>query len=313
MATLTTPQPPTTSPRDDAILLHKAFKGFGCDTPAVINLLAHRDSTQRALIAREYKAMYSEDLSKRLSSELSGNTKKALLLWLPDPATRDATIVRQSLAASDLRAATEVICSRTPSQIALFKQAYHTLFRTQLERDIGLYTSGDLGNLLGAFVTARRHEGFEFDMLAAENDAKTLFRAGEKRLGTDEAKFVEIFAGRSRAHLNAVSAAYQNMYGNTLRKAVKKETSGNFEHGLKTILECADHPGRYFARILHKAMKGMGTDDGTLLRVVVTRAEIDLVYVKMEYQNKYGKSLSEAVKSETSGNFRAFLLALIGH
>ncbi|KAL6179958.1 hypothetical protein ACLB2K_046629 [Fragaria x ananassa] len=63
--------------------------------------------------------------------------------------------------------------------------------------------------------------------------------------------------------------------------------------------------------MLHKAMKGLGTDDSTLLRVVVTRAEIDMVYVKMEYQNKYGKSLSEAVKSETSGNFRAFLLALI--
>ncbi|XP_004299661.1 PREDICTED: annexin D5-like [Fragaria vesca subsp. vesca] len=312
MATLTTPQPPP-SPRTDAIALHKAFKGFGCDTSSVISILAHRDSIQRAQIAREYRTMYSEDLSKRLSSELSGNTKNALLLWTPDPATRDATIVRHALTSSDLRAATEVICSRTPSQISQFKQLYHTMFNTQLERDVGMFTSGDLKNLLLGFVTTPRYEGLEFDRLAAENDAKSLYRAGEKRLGTDERKFIEIFTGRSRCHLNAVSSAYESMYGNSLRKAVKKETSGNFEHGLKTILECADHPGRYFARMLHKAMKGLGTDDSTLLRVVVTRAEIDMVYVKMEYQKKYGKSLSEAVKSETSGNFRAFLLALIGH
>ncbi|KAL7213197.1 hypothetical protein ACSBR2_015826 [Camellia fascicularis] len=38
--------------------------GFGCDTEAVINIIAHRDTTQRALIQYEYKAMYSEDLLK---------------------------------------------------------------------------------------------------------------------------------------------------------------------------------------------------------------------------------------------------------
>jgi len=48
------------------------FTGFGCDTSAVINILAHRDATQRAYIQQEYRSMYSEELSKRLASELSG-------------------------------------------------------------------------------------------------------------------------------------------------------------------------------------------------------------------------------------------------
>lgn len=47
--------------------------GFGCDTSAVINILAHRDAAQRALIQQEYRTMYSEDLSHRISSELSGH------------------------------------------------------------------------------------------------------------------------------------------------------------------------------------------------------------------------------------------------
>lgn len=49
--------------------------GFGCDTAAVVNILAHRDSMQRALIEQEYRTMYSEELSKRLSSELRGDLK----------------------------------------------------------------------------------------------------------------------------------------------------------------------------------------------------------------------------------------------
>jgi annexin A7/11 len=49
--------------------------GFGCDSTAVINILTHRDSVQRGYIQQEYRNMYHEELSQRISSELSGNHK----------------------------------------------------------------------------------------------------------------------------------------------------------------------------------------------------------------------------------------------
>ncbi|KAM4109021.1 hypothetical protein ACB094_03G089900 [Castanea mollissima] len=286
MSTVTIP-PVLTSPRDDAMHLYRAFKGFGCDTEAIINILAHRDATQRALIQQEYRAMYSQELSKRLSSELSNNVKKAVSLWMHDPAARDATIVRQALSGDivDLKAATE---------------------------DIEYQASGDLKKLLLAYIRTPRYEGPEVDKLMVEKDAKALFKAGEKKLGTDENTFIQIFSGRSRAQLAAIDSAYHNFYGNSLQKAVKKETSGNFEFALLTILRCAHNPGKFFAKVLHKAMKGLGTNDTTLIRIVVTRAEIDMQYIKAEYQKKYGKTLNDAVHSETSGHYRAFLLALLG-
>jgi hypothetical protein len=51
-----------------------------------------------------------------------------------------------------------------------------------------------------------------------EKDAKALFKAGEKKLGTDEKTFIHIFSERSRAHLAAVDSAYHDIYGNTLKK-----------------------------------------------------------------------------------------------
>ncbi|KAL5553332.1 hypothetical protein UlMin_040733 [Ulmus minor] len=313
MASVTIP-PVLTSPRDDAIQLYRAFKGFGCDTAAVVNILSHRDAMQRALIQQEYRAMYAADLNQRLSSELSGNVKKAVLLWMHDPPTRDATTVRQALSGDviDLKAATEVICSRTPTQIQHFKQIYFAISGVYLENDIEYQASGDHKKLLLAYTSTPRYEGPEVDRSMVEKDAKALFKAGEKRLGTDEKTFIKIFCERSRAYLAAVSYAYHNMYGTSLKKAVKKETSGNFEHGLLTILKCAENPGAYFAKVLHKAMKGLGTNDTALIRVIVTRAEIDMQYIKAEYQKKYRKTLNDAVHSETSGHYRTFLLSLLG-
>ncbi|XP_061354290.1 annexin D5-like [Gastrolobium bilobum] len=314
MSTLTLP-PVLQSPRDDAVKLHKAFKGLGCDTSKVINILAHRDSVQRGLIEQEYETAFSEQLSKRISSELHGNVKKALLLWLHDPATRDASIARQALTAApvvDCQAITEIICSRTPSQLRRLKEVYLSTFHSPLEHDIENQTSGDYKKLLLAYLSTPRYEGPELDHGIVQQDAKQLYKSGEKRLGTDEKMFIKIFSERSCTHLAAVSSAYQTEFGNTLEKAVKKEISGNFLSGLLTILRCATNPAMYFAKILRKSMKGVGTDDSRLIRVIVTRTEIDMQHIKAAYYSRYGKPLTHAVRSDTSGHYKDFLLNLLG-
>ncbi|XP_047342368.1 annexin D5-like [Impatiens glandulifera] len=314
MASMTIPAV-LSSPRDDAIQLHRAFKGFGCDTAIVINILAHRDSMQRSYIRHEFRTMYGEELDKRLAKELSGDLERAVLLWMHDPATRDAIILRKALFgdAINVKTATEVICSRTPSQLLQIKQLYHSMTHSYLEHDIEFQCTGDHKKLLLAYLGIQRYEGPEVDRNMVEHDANALYKAGEKKFGTDEKTFIRIFSERSRAHMAAVDIAYTNLHKHSLQKAVKNETSGHFEHGLLTILRCAENPGTYFAKLLHKAMKGMGTQDTWLIRTIVTRAEIDMEYIKGEYQRKYKKTLKDAVKSETSGNYKDFLLALLGY
>ncbi|XP_023754852.1 annexin D5 [Lactuca sativa] len=313
MATLTVPPTPV-SPHDDAIRLYKAFKGFGCDAEEVISILAHRDATQRAHILHEYRRLYSDDILKRLSSELSGNLQIAVSLWMHDPATRDATILKKAMTKNyiNLETVTEVICSRTSSQLQTLKQIYHSTFGTYLESDIELQATGHHEKILLACLSKPRYEGMEVDREMAAKDAKALYKAGEKKLGTDEKVFVHIFSERSRAHLVAINSFYHDMYGGSLKKAIKGETSRLFELALLTILQCAENPAKYFAKLLNKSMKGLGTADTTLIRVIVTRTEIDMQYIKAEYHKKYKTTLNDAVKSETSGNYQTFLLSLLG-
>ena len=65
-------------------------------------------------------------------------------------------------------------------------------------------------------------------------------------------------------------------------------------------------------QILRKSMKGVGTDDSRLIRVIVTRTEIDMQYIKEAYYTKYEKPLTHAVRSDTTGHYKDFLLQLIG-
>ncbi|KAM0052574.1 putative annexin [Helianthus debilis subsp. tardiflorus] len=67
-----------------------------------------------------------------------------------------------------------------------------------------------------------------------------------------------------------------------------------------------------YAKVLYKSMQGLGTNDTTLIRVIVTRTEIDMQYIKAKYNKKYNKNLNDAVHSETSGHYRTFLLSLLG-
>ena len=79
-----------------------------------------------------------------------------MLLWVLDPVGRDAAILNQSLNGdiTDLRAATEVICSRTPSQLQIMKQTYRARFGCYLEHDITERTYGDHQKVSLLFVVS---------------------------------------------------------------------------------------------------------------------------------------------------------------
>jgi len=103
---------------------------------------------------------------------------------------------------------------------------------------------------------------------------------------------------------------YKKIKGKSVADAVKSEFSGDLKGGLLMVVNSIEDPHAFLAERLKGAMRGAGTNDRDLIRLVVTRSELDLGSIKDTYARMYGKSLESDIKSDTSGDYKKMLVAL---
>uniref|UniRef100_A0AAY5KR43 Annexin n=1 Tax=Esox lucius TaxID=8010 RepID=A0AAY5KR43_ESOLU len=304
---------PGADPLKDAEVLRKAMKGFGTDEQAIIDLLGSRSNRQRVPMLMAFKTAYGKDLIKDLKSELSGNFEKLVLAMMKTPTQLDAYELKEAIkgAGTDEACLIEILASRSNAEIREINQVYKTEYKKSLEDAISGDTSGHFRRLLISLaqvqLTARGYRNVCWSLAN-----KTLYAAGENKVGTDESKFNAILCSRSRPHLRAVFHEYQQMCGRDLEKSIDREMSGDLESGMVAVVKCIKNTPAYFAERLYKSMKGAGTKDKTLIRVMVTRSEVDMLDIREEYVKKYGKSLYTDISGDTSGDYKKLLLKLCG-
>uniref|UniRef100_A0A8C4ELT5 Annexin n=1 Tax=Dicentrarchus labrax TaxID=13489 RepID=A0A8C4ELT5_DICLA len=305
---------PGADPLKDVEVLRKAMKGFGTDEQAIIDLLGSRSNKQRVPLLRTYKTAYGKDLIKDLHSELSGDFRKLVMATLKSPAEFDAYELNSAIkgAGTDEACLIEILSSRSNAEIKEINRIYKQEYKKSLEDAISGDTSGHFRRLLISLAQGNRDEREAVDISLAKQDAQSLYAAGENKLGTDESKFNAILCARSKPHLRAVFLQYQQMCGRDIEKSIGREMSGDLESGMLAVVKCIKNTPAYFAERLYKAMKGAGTKDKTLIRIMVSRSEVDMLDIRQEYVKNYGKSLYTDISGDTSGDYKKLLLKFCG-
>ena len=297
----------------DAEALRKAMKGAGTDEKAIIEIVTKRSNKQRQDIKKQYKTLYGRDLNADLKSELTGNMELGVLAFLHEAVEYDAFTLHNAMkgAGTDEATLIEILCSRDNARINAIKPIYKAQYNHELEDDIMGDTSGDFRRLLVSLVQGNRSEETTVDDAKALAEAHELHEAGEKSWGTDESVFNRLIAARSWPHLKAVFKHYQQVAGYDIERSIEREFSGNIEKALLAVVRAGKSLPHYFARRAHEAMAGAGTNDAALIRVIVTRAEVDMVQIRDAYMELYQKSLQKAIEHDTSGDYRKLLVAAI--
>ncbi|KFP91135.1 Annexin A6, partial [Apaloderma vittatum] len=297
----------------DAQVLRKAMKGLGTDEGAIIEVVTQRSNAQRQQILKAYKAHYGRDLMADLKSELSGSLAKLILGLMLTPAQYDAKQLRKAVegAGTDEKVLIEIMATRNNQEIKAINEAYQEAYHKRLEDDLSSDTSGHFKRILVSLALVRVVPllGLVPSLLWAVKLADVSSNDSSDSL---ETRFLSILCTRSYPHLRRVFQEFIKMTNHDVEHAIRKRMSGDVKDAFLAIVRSVKNKPAFFADKLYKSMKGAGTDERTLTRIMISRSEIDLFNIRGEFVDLFDKSLHHMIEKDTSGDYCKALLALCG-
>ncbi len=301
--------------KDDIENLKKAMAGLGTDEDTIIKIVANRTTSYRLKMKEEWQKAYGTDLVGELKKELHGKMEDAMIALFSDPIDYDCDSLRQAMSGIGTNEDTliEIISSRSSPILKQIKERYHQKFDRNLEEDIKKEVHGTLQNILISLLQCNRSTNESPNSKEIGKIAQEIYDAGEGKFWKDASVFTKYLTKLSHKELICLNQEYNYIAKHTILQAIDKEFIGDNKKAFRAIVYANLLPSEYFASRVNDAIKGIGTKDHLLMRILITRDEIDMPQIKECYKKLYGVSMLEAIKKDISGNYRKLMLELCHH
>ncbi len=295
--------------------LRKAMEGFGTDEEHLILVVTSNKTQERLKIKKAYEEKYKKNLIDDLKSELSGKFEDAMVALFKEPVEYDCECIYNAMkgAGTDENCLIEVIASRPNWLLEKIKKKYSELYKKELVEDIKGDTSGDFQKILEGILRCKRSEVKEINKENCEKIAKELSETKEEGwvVNDESSVFYKYIMNSSPKELSAIAREYYRLSGKTIIDGIENNFKGDAKDLLKSILYSLVSPSEYFATRIKKAIEGFGTDNKTLIRILITRCEVDMNIIKKYYKQLYNKDMIEDIKNDISGDYQKLMIELI--
>lgn len=295
--------------------LRKAMEGFGTDEEHLILVVTSNKTQERLKIKKAYEEKYKKNLIDDLKSELSGKFEDAMVALFKEPVEYDCECIYNAMkgAGTDENCLIEVIASRPNWLLEKIKKKYSELYKKELVDDIKGDTSGDFQKILEGILRCKRSEVKEINKENCEKIAKELSETKEEGwvVNDESSVFYKYIMNSSPKELSAIAREYYRLSGKTIIDGIENNFKGDAKDLLKSILYSLVSPSEYFATRIKKAIEGFGTDNKTLIRILITRCEVDMNIIKKYYKQLYKKDMIEDIKNDISGDYQKLMIELI--
>ncbi|CAG0898154.1 unnamed protein product [Darwinula stevensoni] len=294
--------------------LREAMKGFGTDEQALIDAICEHNNQQRQIIRSKYQALFGRDLLEDIKKETGGRFEDVLVALLMPSTEYLASCLKDAFKGigTDEDAVIELLCSRAPAEIKAIKKAYQEKYGDSLEDKVQSELTGTLCKVVLSLLAGSRDQSKTVNEGQVQQDVADLIAAGVAQWGTDESVFNVILCNRSFPHLQRLFQRYVQETGSNLTDDISREFSGHAQAALLAIVQSALDVPTFFAQKLQHALGGLGTKDNIVIRILVSRSEMDLRDIKVRYEAMFERSLAEAIRKDMSGDYEKVLLRILG-
>ncbi|CAI2729885.1 unnamed protein product [Schistosoma spindalis] len=286
---------PSFTVEHDCEILWRCLWRFIVNEKKVIKVMGRRPVVQRIAILQRFRSMYGKQLPSKFISKLTGCFKDCLIALCYAPAEFDAIELRRAMRGTDTDEDTiiEILCTRTNEQIRRIKDVYPKLFNGRdLEDDANNDTENPFKSIYIALLKANRDEFTFINGNLVQRDAEVLFNTLKQDIRIDESKFIPILITRSYGHLRAVFNEYSLLGERDLEEEMREHELNS----LVSIVRCIQNRPRYFAEKLVKATKHTEKYSKTIIRIIISRCEVDMGQIMEEFLNLNGEPLNNCLQ-----------------
>ncbi|CAF1316041.1 unnamed protein product [Rotaria magnacalcarata] len=292
--------------------LNTSLQITGIDEVGVIRILCNRSVAQRLQIRDRYKNLYGENLSDVFEAVINGNGKRILNILLLSPVEYDCFELRRILQGkkSDENVFIEICLTRSNKQIKAIVDNYSKIFKSSLQDDIIDDQETPSKQIIIALLQGNRPENDNIDEDEVLEDAQQLYQTNSK-WRKDGSTFVRLLCNRSTENLKQIFASYQEFSGIDIEDSIQIDKDLELSRTLMTIVRIVRNRARFFAFELKKSLKTSGSNEENLMRIIVSRCEIDMVQIKSEFEKISKRTLLDEIQTDTSGNLKCALIELL--